>query len=406
MKTIFILCDALKSLYLTQDNMPFLYSLSGKGYYIKNIIPCAGFCERSEIFSGLDAYDTGNFTAIGYLPENSPYENNTFILQLFEWIKKVDERIYNRLFRYWRTHNHKVLGGYRIPPKSLSKFALTEDGDKQLVPHKEIFQELESKGLTYTLEGFTSLSDIGRRTKFSVKELAEREINRGTDFIPLYVGETDCIGHRYGGDIENIKPTLKATDLLLEEIYNLASKAEYCFCVMGDHGMVPVTEKVDVIEIVKQSGCKLHKDYEAFYDSTMARYWFYNKEAKDNIRSVLENRLPAKGIIVDKNNSAEYRIPLDILSEQGKPVYGDLIWCANPGVLISPDYFHSERESENGMHGYVEVVEGHGTGLFVEMYDGINHQVIDKAHSSQICGELCKSLGIDQPNSKEWKRLV
>ena len=58
------------------------------------------------------------------------------------------------------------------------------------------------------------------------------------------------------------------------------------------------------------------------------------------------------------------------------------------------------------MHGYVEVVEGHGTGLFVKIYDGINHQEIDKAPSSQICGELCNSLEIDHPNSKAWKRIV
>lgn len=386
--------------------MPFLYSLSKRGFYIKQIIPCAGFCERSEIFSGLDGYDTGNFTAIGYLPENSPYKNDMLVLSIFEWIKIIDERIYNRLFRYWRKSHNRVLNSYRIPPKSLRKFALTEDGDKMLITHRDIFQEIEKNGLTYTMEGFTSLSDIRKRTKMTVKELAEREIEKGTDFIPLYVGETDSIGHRYGSDIDNIRPTLQATDRLLHEIYDIAIKEGYCICVMGDHGMVPVIKKVDVIRELSQCGCRLHKDYEAFYDSTMARFWIYNDLSKEKIRKTIEDNLSNCGFIVDGSNYREFRIPLDILCENGEPVYGDFVWCANPGVLISPDYFHSERESENGMHGYVEVVEGHGTGLFVKIYDGINHQEIDKAPSSQICGELCNSLEIDHPNSKAWKRIV
>lgn len=386
--------------------MPFLFSLSKKGYYIKQILPCAGFCERSEIFSGLDGYDTGNFTAIGYMPECSPYKNDGFILGLFELLKKTYPRVYIRLFNRWRIKNKKTLNGYRIPPKTLAKLGLTEDGGKQLIPHREIFHVLEEEGLTYTMDGFTSLSDLGRRTDLTVIKLAEREINNRTDFIPLYIGETDSIGHRYGRDIDSIIPTLRKVDNQLEDIYKIASNAGYSFCVMGDHGMVPVNKKLDVKSFVDRTECKLHKDYEVFYDSTMVRFWFYNDEAKDIITKKLKENLSEDGIIVDNSNFSRYRVPLDVLAEDGKPVYGELIWCANPGTLISPDYFHSSTESENGMHGYIEVVDGHGTGLFVEMYSGIAPVTIANAPSSQICGELCKSLGIETPNNKEWKRVI
>lgn len=406
MKTIFILVDALKSLYLTEDNMPFLYSLSKEGYYIKQIIPCAGFCERSEIFSGLDGYDTGNFTAIGYLPERSPYKNDDFYLGFFELLKRVSPRAYGKLFYIWRKRNKKTLNGYRIPPKTLTKLGLTEDGEKQLIPHREIFQVLDEKGMTYTLDGFTSLSDLGRRSNLTISELAAREIQKGTDFIPLYIGETDSIGHRFGSDIESIKPTLKSVDNILKEIYQLAAQSGYSFCVMGDHGMVPITKKLDVMGLVQKAKCKLHKDYEVFYDSTMVRFWFYNEETKKCIYNHFKENLSGHGFLVDKNNCANYRIPLDVLSEDGKPIYGDLVWCANPGVLVSPDYFHSAQASENGMHGYIEVVEGHGTGLFVKMYHGITTLTVEKVPSSQVCGELCKSLGIETPNNKEWKRVV
>lgn len=386
--------------------MPFLYSLSRKGYYIRQIIPCAGFCERSEIFSGLDGYDTGNFTAIGYLPENSPYKNDEWALKWFELIKKGSNRVYCRLFNSWRARNNKKMAVYRIPVKSLSKFALTEDGDKKLVPHRDIFQVLDEVGMTYTMEGFTSLADLKHRSRLTVVELANREIKKRTDFIPLYIGETDSMGHIYGGDMVGMNFILQSVDSQLEEIYRKASSAGYSFCVMGDHGMVPVTKRLDIISTIHDLDCKLHKDYEAFYDSTMARFWFYNNGAKELITNKLKALYSDYGFIVDKTNYQNFRIPLDIYCEDGKPIYGEMVWCANPGIIISPDYFHSAKESENGMHGYVEVVEGHGTGLFVEMFDGIACQEIEKAHSSQVCEELCKSLGIINPNGKGWKRVI
>ena len=398
--------DALKTLYLTEDNMPFLFSLSQRALYIKEILPCAGFCERSEIFSGLDGYDTGNFTAIGYIPEESPYKNDKTILKCFGLLRKVSPSLYYRLIRSWRYRNKKILNNYRIPPESLIHFALTEDGKKQLIAHKDLFKVLDENGMTYTLDGFTSLSDLGKRSHLTIKEITERETKKGTDFIPLYIGETDSDGHRYGSDIDKMKPTLKSVDQTLEEMYDIAVSSGYSFCVMGDHGMVPVTKKLDVATEIDKADCKLHKDYEVFYDSTMARFWFFNENAERAISHVLKAKFTDYGFLVDKSNYLQYRIPMDILAEDGKPVYGDLIWCANPGVLISPDYFHSENDSENGMHGYIEVVRGHGTGLFVEMHSGISQIMIESAHSSQICEELCKSLGIVQPNSKEWKRVV
>ena len=58
------------------------------------------------------------------------------------------------------------------------------------------------------------------------------------------------------------------------------------------------------------------------------------------------------------------------------------------------------------MHGYIEVVRGHGTGLFVAISPELSHEVIEDASSSQVCGELCKLLGIEKPNNSEWIRVI
>lgn len=398
MKTVFVLVDALKSLYLTEDNMPFLYSLSRKGRYVKQIIPCAGFCERSEIFSGLDSYETGNFSAIGYLPEESPYKGDQLILWIAEVLEMLNSRVARKLFRMWRLKHRRRLNPYRIPFRSLRFLALTEDGNVQLKPHRLIFDELRKKKLSYTLDGFTALSDIGKRTNLEPVEFIASEVKKCTDFIPIYIGTIDGVGHRFGIDIDNIRPYLLDVDKQLNEIWNIANEHGYSLCILGDHGMVPVTKKIDVMRAINSLNCKLHKDYEVFYDSTFVRFWFMNDVAQNSINNCLDKEFSDYGFKVDKINCVKYRIPLDIYSNDGNPVYGDLIWCANPGVLIFPDYFHSSVESENGMHGYIELVEGHGTGLLVEMYEGIKAEIIERAKSSSICGILCGLLNINEPN--------
>lgn len=405
MKTLFVLVDALKSLYLSKDYMPFLFSLSQKGFYIKEIIPCPGFCERSEIFSGLDCFDTGNFAAIGYIPEISPYKNDGLILCLASLADYINSRVTRRLFSIWRKRNGRILNAYRIPFPTLKKIALTEDGYKQLIPHSDIFDVLNKSGLSYTLEGFTSLANLKRKT-ISVLDFAKKEISKQTDFVPLYIGVLDVVGHKYGDDIDSIKPYLKEVDSQLKSLYEEAKKGDYAFCILGDHGMVSVRKKVDVRKVVQETGCRLYQDYEAFYDSTMVRFWFYSDEAKQIVRESLDRVLSDVGFTVDKGNCLKYRIPLDVLNSRGIPVYGDLVWCANPGILITPDYYHSTKSSVSGMHGYVETEEGHGTGLFVKIHKGIHHEIVGISHLYSVCGLLCNLLGIHEPNKKDFKRVL
>ena len=258
--------------------------------------------------------------------------------------------------------------------------------------------------MAYTLDGFTALSDIGNRTHLTPIEFVKKELEKGTDFIPVYIGVIDSMGHRYGKDIDCIRPYLQDVDVQLKQMYENAIASDYAYCIMGDHGMVPVNKKLDLMKIIASTNCRLHKDYEAFYDSTMARFWFMNENTSSVIRLCLENNCSKYGIIIDSDNCKKYRVPLHLKNKKGKSVYGDLIWCANPGVLISPDYFHSAKEAENGMHGYIEVVEGHGTGVFVKSNSGEKMRQIEKAYSSVVCGELCKTLGIKIPNTnnKVW----
>ena len=60
---------------------------------------------------------------------------------------------------------------------------------------------------------------------------------------------------------------------------------------------------------------------EVCYDSTTARFWFYNEDARMIIMELLVNKFSNHGIIINEGNYKDYRVPLDVISKSGKPIY-------------------------------------------------------------------------------------
>ena len=86
MATILLLLDAFRSDYISKNNTPFLYKISKEGFFCPSVEQSYGFCERTEILTGLRANESGFFTAVGYDPINSPYKNIKWLnfLEFFE----------------------------------------------------------------------------------------------------------------------------------------------------------------------------------------------------------------------------------------------------------------------------------------------------------------------------------
>ena len=81
MRVTLFLIDAFKDDYLSETNTPFLYQSATQNVHIKQIIPSAGFCERTEIFFGLRPDQSGFFTAIGFDEKNGTYATPTRLLE-------------------------------------------------------------------------------------------------------------------------------------------------------------------------------------------------------------------------------------------------------------------------------------------------------------------------------------
>ena len=88
MSTIFILLDGFRKDYLSNSTTPFLWKCSQEGEHYESVEPSFGFCERTEILTGMRGDESGFFSAIGYDPANSPYSGKN-ILSFFHFIEKL-----------------------------------------------------------------------------------------------------------------------------------------------------------------------------------------------------------------------------------------------------------------------------------------------------------------------------
>ena len=153
--------------------------------------------------------------------------------------------------------------------------------------------------------------------KIPVRQLSKMDVSVGRHFAKnewvdfFYFGELDDMGHEFGPDSLEIREAVREIDESLKGMeFDL---------IFSDHGMVEVNR---VVEVPRSGDC--------FIDSDMARYWGPDEELK-----VIREGLPL-----------EYGSVLDWPDKR----FGDLIFMANSGVLIYPNYFNDRVVK--GMHGY------------------------------------------------------
>jgi hypothetical protein len=86
------------------------------------------------------------------------------------------------------------------------------------------------------------------------------------------------------------------------------------------------------------------RDYLAVYDSTMARFWFFDQEARERITEQLNSI--AFGRILNRVELEQ----LGIHFQDNR--YGELIFLLDPGWLLTRSDFNGHDWSPKGMHGY------------------------------------------------------
>lgn len=413
MKTVLILLDAFRHDYLSEDNTPFLHSLSKKSIYIKRIIPSYGFCERTEILTGLNSKQSGFFTAIGYDPENSEYKNIS-VLSLAGFFEKFFSRtsmyknnslrsLYRRfIIKYLLKNKNFKMRTYEIPFSLLKYFNLTEDLKDHRDPGAfgsesifDIIKDLKKECFydSFTALGFTENGDDNNRLRLAF----DNAKNKNFELYLIYNSVPDFLGHKFGVNSNELKIGLKKLDKTISNFTNsfidLSPNTKFIF--LGDHGMTNVLNKinaeVEILNIARIHNLKLERDYIYFLDSTIFRIWLISSKSKKIFKERITNSklFLNNGNFVDETFAKENCIPYD------DHRYGDLIWLANEGVLISPDFFHSNiNTSPKGMHGYNPRLKD-SQGLSI-IYDNIQKnskvEIFEKKKLTYIFNILKESI--------------
>jgi type I phosphodiesterase/nucleotide pyrophosphatase len=339
--SIFVLVDALGWDYIR--TRPFLDDIAQYRGELRTIL---GFSSGAipAILTGLSPARNGHWNLFYYDPENSP----------FRWTRLLSglpsPLLNNRFSRNavnWLSHHISRYKGYfylyAVPVELLQYFHYCERRDifrpGGINQGKSIFDSLEDRKIPFRSYSYHKYSDQ-QIIAHAIRDIAEEDCS----FYFLYLSEMDMFLHRHCHEPIKVDEKVALYDRWLRDLYQKAVKArsDVQLYVFSDHGMVPTSSTHDLWSEVKALGFRAPIDYLPFYDSTMARFWFWNNRAKANITAHLQS-LDCGHILTD----AERReFGVDFPDTR----YGETIFLMNPGCLIVPSYLG--KGTLAGMHGF------------------------------------------------------
>jgi hypothetical protein len=231
---------------------------------------------------------------------------------------------------------------YNMPFEQISLFDFTEKKNP-LAPGGmnhglNIFDYLRTHEVPYHVSSPQKSEDA------NLAALLEDIQAEGIDFAFLYWPGLDGLLHRVGNQSSEIEPRLRLYEQWIKTLL-LASKKHYeevALYIFSDHGMANCDELLDLKRSVESLGLRVPEDFAVVYDSTMARFWFFNERARDRVTGLLQTI--SQGRVVPDEELED----LGALFPDRR--FGELIFLVNEGVLIVPS--HMGERPIRAMHGY------------------------------------------------------
>lgn len=337
---LFVFIDACGWEIIKDD--PFLKKIAPHRRRLESVFGYSSACVPS-ILSGHWPVEHRNWCYFVYDPKNSPFKP----LRFLRWLPRaVTSR---RIFRRWLSKFVKVqlkfrgyFDLYNIPFRYISLFDFTEKksplqpGGMNRGPN--IFDFLETHKVGY------HVSDPARGENENLDRLLHDLQGESMDFAFVYWPELDGLLHRVGNQSPEIAPKLRGYEDRIQKLLDVAQEhyEEVRLYVFSDHGMANCDVLLDLKARIESLPVKMEKDYAVVFDSTMARFWFFNERARGIIEEAL--RQVREGSILP---DAELERLQCLFPDR---YFGELIFLAREGVLIVPS--HMGERPIRAMHGY------------------------------------------------------
>ncbi|HBK34686.1 hypothetical protein A2239_00675 [Candidatus Uhrbacteria bacterium RIFOXYA2_FULL_40_9] len=402
-----ILLDAFRWDYLTLEDSPTIFALSQKSLYIKKLVSSSGFTQRTALFTGTLPDKNGFYTMYIRDPQTSPYK----ILRPFTWILRSlpSSGLLFRIVRKFINQLPKLTTEWappgRIPSELLSQISVIEDRkpiqDKGSLPLESIFDCFREAHIPFSYY----MAPVSGEDEPTMQNVLA-EIKKGGQIFFVQFSDTDGLVHQSGVSSQKRHEVVQRVDARISELKQAMEKQFHdpWIVILGDHGMVDVTDYVDVWNITeseaKKHGLIQGKDYLFFLDSTLARFWFFTEKAQSLLEPYLRLHLSSQGEWIEESYRQSRHIPYH------PAWYGDLIWKTHCGIGIFPDFFHGPNDRYRGMHGY-DCQEDSQKGMLLFSHKSLPKQLcIESGGIEQICATLCDLLTIPPPKTSTGKSFL
>lgn len=337
---LFVFIDACGWEIIKND--PFVRDVAPHRRPLNSVFGYSSACIPS-ILSGRYPGEHRNWSYFVYDPARSPFRK----LRALQWIPAALTG--RRRVRRWLSKYVRMRLGYKgyfdlynIPFRYISLFDFTEKksplqpGGMNEGPN--IFDFLQERTIPYHV----SQPAAGEEANLTalLKDIRTEEI----DFAFLYWPELDGLMHRVGNDAREVPSKLRSYEEKIGRLLAVAREhyEEVRLYVFSDHGMANCDQHLDLRAKIDALGFKMGEDYAVVYDSTMARFWFFNDRAAQAITECLEE-VPEGDILSD----AELKQLGTFFPDR---YFGELIFLVQEGTLIVPS--HMGERPIRAMHGF------------------------------------------------------
>tara|TARA_Y100000034_G_scaffold19272_1_gene21684 strand:+ start:5548 stop:6720 length:1173 start_codon:yes stop_codon:yes gene_type:complete len=385
-KTIVLMLDAFRRDYITPQNTPFLYSLTKK-YGLGHLKQPFGFKNTVGFYTGMHPKELGLFTNYIYDKKIRKFPHS---ILLFPFPGKLKFHIINFF-------NHLIGNDMSYPSIKIDYFKYFKLKQKkhffQQDSTETLFSIFKRNKINYLFYDFPFIIENGRsKLHYTFKNNDKNRVKKFLkllnkhSFYYIHLTDLDAIGHKFGPKSNEVKRTLQKTDNFVKKILSNFNLEKDNILIWSDHGMVSINKIFDLQSKLPEFG----KDYVYFLESTIARFWFFNKEIKKQVLSILEKHKD-KGKILSKQDKKNLKIDFN------NNLYGDEIFLLNSGTLLCPNFFNNVPDK--GMHGY-DLSDKNETTFFT-----INRKFTKQAKMEDLFPTLLQLMSLKFQSKIDGKSL-
>ncbi len=368
------------------------------------IIPPFSFEPDAAFLTGHHPEETNNGTHFWYDPECSSFRgiiSRSGIADRLPWSMQL-------ALRKWISWHinpsadaqnvERRISTARIPFRFLHYFDVVQKRmpfKEDFCPFPTIFDLLRSANKHWVYIG----SPVSSARSEDVWEALQKAPIEDASLVFLFVGDLDGIGHRYGPDSTEYADALHKISGFLRRVLDYVQRRTEVMraLIFGDHGMVEVTRCVDVQAALERLPVRPVEDYLYFLDSTMARFWFFNERARQAVTEAMQAL--EGGRLITEEDQATYHI------RYPHNRFGELIWWADGGTLILPNFWQGKKPVK-GMHGYRREVTDNHAGLLLMDPDLQGTKMLEQPlEMVAIFATMMDMLEIEKPSEADGRSV-